>query len=230
MNAKPPCHGFVRISAGGRRLPFYPLQSYLRVARVAARLSRTLSRLGNMTHRLSAELESQAWDLFHSLLTDAESALGPRDNKYSVVDIVQSADGPNMKLEDNEITIIVGPNVQAYQPTLISNIAHETVHTLNPISGYASWLEEGAAIHFELNTIERMFGYAERRHFFDHLPETYKLALTDYEQLLEIDSEAGKTVRMSSTLSTVSAAQLRQWFPVVDERLVQRLVERKQMR
>ena len=34
MNAKPPKHGLVRISAGCRKLQLYPLQSYLRVARL----------------------------------------------------------------------------------------------------------------------------------------------------------------------------------------------------
>ena len=183
-----------------------------------------------MIQRLSDELESEAWVAFRSLLVDAEQVLGPRDDRFSVVDIVQSDTGPNMKLDGDEITLIVGPYVQVYPPNLISNIAHETVHVLNPTTGYASWLEEGVAVHFELGTIERRFDGAVRRRLMDCLPGSYANAFDDYEKLLEYDCHAGRSVRSVAGLSGVSRSQLRKLFPGVSRRLISKFVTRRQMR
>ncbi len=37
-----------------------------------------------------------------------------------------------------------------YWPTVLYEMAHETIHLLNPISGSANWLEEGVAVEFSI--------------------------------------------------------------------------------
>jgi len=132
--------------------------------------------------QLPDELKPVAWDAYRSLLADAEQRFGAREIGFTVTRIMQDPSGPEMWIDGNSITLVVGPNAVGYTPTLISNIAHEIVHTLNPKLGNANRLEEGVAVHFELGIIERRYGNDERDKFWNCLPIHYVPNLDHFPQ------------------------------------------------
>ena len=199
---------------------------------MAARITRTLSRLRKMIiRRLPRQIESRAWRAFRAIAPQAERYFGTREAGFRVLDIKQADEGPVMKFDGQSITLVVGPNATAYEPTLISNIAHETVHSLSPRTGDASMLEEGAAVYFELSVINARYGAAEKTKFLNFLPSLYREALTDFEQLLKFDKKPGRTIRSTfGSMTDVSKRELRDLYDELDGELADRLVKRKRMR
>jgi len=180
---------------------------------------------------LSKDTRRRAYGLIDELLTQVEQNFGPRDDRFGVVDILQCDDGPYISPAGTDVTVYVGPNALAYEPTLISNIAHECVHLLNPITGNASTLEEGAAVDFELRVISRRFGEAELENFQNFLPETYLRALNDVRDLLELDYSAVLRVRQElGGLTGPTVDDIEQLFPGIEHGLAVRLVRRNRMR
>ncbi|QDT43636.1 hypothetical protein Pan241w_37380 [Gimesia alba] len=183
------------------------------------------------TQHFTEDLESKAWDAHRAFLVEAERSFGPRDDSYTVTDIVQEIHGPTLSLNGHSVTLVVGPNATKYFPALIANVAHETLHTLNPVTGNATMLEEGAAIYFELQIISSQFSESERKYFWNHLPETYRTAFADFETLLGFDQNAGLTIRKEfGSLSDLDKNGLRKLFPELQDDCASRLVTRQRMR
>ena len=181
--------------------------------------------------KLPNELDSIAWQIYRELLPEAERFYGPREDGFTVTEILHDPSGPEMRLDGYSIALIVGPNASAYRPTLISNIAHEIVHTLNPRTGNANSLEEGAAVYFELNVIERRYGVEERHKFWNCLPQTYRTALDDFENLYEYDEHPGQLIREQfGAFSAVTTRNLRQLYRKLPADVASRLVSSKRMR
>lgn len=181
--------------------------------------------------RLNKDTEQRAFSLLDELLQQAEQRYGSRDDRFGVVDILQCDDGPYIHLAGTNVTLFVGPNATKYEPTLVSNIAHECVHLLNPITGNASTLEEGAAVDFELGAILSRFGESEIEHFRNFLPDTYRCALSDVRDLLTLDSSAILRIRSElGGLTGPTIQDLERLVPSIDHGLAVRLVRRQRMR
>ncbi|QEG22720.1 hypothetical protein MFFC18_26030 [Mariniblastus fucicola] len=119
----------VGLSPDGRRLPLYPTTDFTTSTLSDALVNAGVIQLNSTLKSLPSKLEAIAWDAYHDLISDAERKFGIREACYSVNTIMQDPSGPDMVIDGKSITLVVGPNATQYPPTLISNIAHETIHT-----------------------------------------------------------------------------------------------------
>lgn len=185
-----------------------------------------------LTH-LPLEVEKLALALAGDFRTTLRAMLGPPRIQFQTLAIRQSSDGPTIAINGDNATLVVGPNALSCESTLVSNIAHESVHLhlTDGAFGNASGLEEGFALHFELSTVEQHFGCAERQRHIAHLPATYTIALRDYERLLMlVDNPAIRAFEKHGKLTGLLWRDVRQLFPKTDWWMSYRLVRRRRMR
>lgn len=93
------------------------------------------------------------WQLQQRLFELAESKLGPRDASKKIYQPKFHADGPRVRNTPSLDGAFaeLSPNAQNYWPTAVYELAHETVHLLNPRAGQrATVLEEGLAVEFSV--------------------------------------------------------------------------------
>ena len=93
------------------------------------------------------------WRVQLELLAIAEKTLGLRDRSKEICRPVFSSQGPCIRFTLNEESVFaeLSLNAAKYWPTTLYELAHETVHLLNPITGNANYLEEGVAVAFSLH-------------------------------------------------------------------------------
>ncbi len=181
--------------------------------------------------RLPREIESQAASLLNEFVAKLETDLGPRRIDFDSLAVRQSNEGPGFLIVGADATVFVGPNATKYEPTLVANLAHESVHLLDATSGGASWLEEGLAVHFELTAVARRYGQEETTNFERCLPRSYNQALEDYRKLIHLDSTAAFRIRQEfGSLTGPTASQLRTVVPSLSRWLAFRLVRKVRMR
>lgn len=97
------------------------------------------------------------WELQVKLDSCAQQLFGKRNPNKSLLRPVFVADGPHVR---NTLSLDGGfaelsLNAAGYWPTAIYELAHETIHLLDPRPGHphgkgATWLEEGLAVNFSL--------------------------------------------------------------------------------
>lgn len=90
------------------------------------------------------------WQLQSELILLAEGLLGPRDSSKQIFQPIFTDDGPRLRNTNdlNGAYAELSFNAAVYWPTTVYELAHETVHLLNPAAGYTNWLEEGVAVAF----------------------------------------------------------------------------------
>jgi len=183
--------------------------------------------------RLPAELEEKAMALlalFNDKLCDL---IGEGNRLNNTVEVRQCNSGPHLDIGKDSCIVVVGPNAIAYEPTLIANLAHESVHLhlAERVNRRASGLEEGFAVNFELTMVQQLYGSDERLHHIKHLPKTYKTALNDYTHLEKISENPALLVRTAhGRLSGLTSRELRRTFPSLGWLISRRLARCKQMR
>ena len=186
-----------------------------------------------MLIHLPLEFEKLALALAGDFRTTLRAMFGPPRLHFQTLDIRQSSGGPTIAINGNNATLVVGPNALSCESTLVSNIAHESVHLhlTDGAFGNASGLEEGFALHFEMSKVEQHFGCAERHRHIAHLPATYAIALRDYERLLMlVDNPAIRAFEKHGKLTGLLWRDVRQLFPKTDWWMSYRLVRRRRMR
>lgn len=94
------------------------------------------------------------WKLQTELLQLAEGFLGPRDLSQIICQPVFLQGGPYLWFEENRAAAVLSPDVEGAWQGVVYEMAHETIHLLNPTKGYTNWLEEGAAVAFSLYALE----------------------------------------------------------------------------
>lgn len=111
--------------------------------------------------QLPPDLECRALEIFRSCQSELDGLVGASRRQFGTVDILQSIDGPTLDVDGDKAILLIGPCASS----LVSNVAHESVHLHLTDGGYgnASGLEEGFAVHFELSTVEQLYGSDERR-------------------------------------------------------------------
>ena len=106
-------------------------------------------------------------------------------------------------------------------PEVVFEIAHETIHLLNPVIGGTNNLEEGVAVAFSLH-VQPSYGVNLQ----PSIP-SYLHALQLSLMLPEGPFRAAKRVRHRvGALNAVTAHDLRELFPSVEELVLGRLAER----
>lgn len=157
---------------------------------------------------------SALWSLQLQLLGLAEDVLGPRDSCKIMYQPVFADYGPHIRNTPNldGASAELSRNAEGYWPRTLHELAHETVHLLNPKSGTANWLEEGIAVAFSV--------YAQRQYGLEPQSiniESYRRSLELVSELPPDPLEAGRRIREScGSLDNASQNILETLFPSVD--------------
>ena len=154
------------------------------------------------------------WALQQQLLSLAEAALGPRDASKKIYQPVFADDGPHIRNtpELDGAFAELSRNSECNWPTAINELAHETVHLLDPAPGTGNYLCEGVAVAFSVYA-QTTFGLQPQP---IGLP-SYRRAMQLVCRLPNGPLEAARQVRASvSALRPVTTQHLEDLFPDVD--------------
>lgn len=100
---------------------------------------------------------SALWALQCFLRSPCESVFGLKAHdkeiyqpKFNPCDVSPDRDRPHILVFPEGAQAVLSNSARTYWPTTLYELAHETVHLLNPITGDASYLEEGMAVYFSV--------------------------------------------------------------------------------
>ena len=133
------------------------------------------------------------WKLQVELLEQAQGLLGPRD-KTKAISKPSFHDGQpytQLTIVPDGAFVVLSRGAERYLPTTIYEMAHETIHLLNPVPrGESNYLEEGIAVEFSIIAQEHF-------HVPIQTPESgpYNDALHLVRFLPPSPIEAAKTIR-----------------------------------
>ena len=164
---------------------------------------------------------SALWSVQLQLLKLAEDTLGPRDASKTICQPVFTDHGPNIRNTPNLDGAFaeLSRSAEGYWPTVVNELAHETVHLLNPKPGDGTWLSEGIAVAFS--------NYAQRQ--FKLEPQS--INMPSYRRALELMTElppdpltAGGRIReVCGSLDNASLSILKTLFPTADPETLKEL-------
>ena len=152
------------------------------------------------------------WTLQQEMLSLAESVLGPRNISKTVFQPQFDDNGPHIRNTPtlDGAFVELSRNGERYWPTVVYEMAHETVNLLDPIPGGANNLEEGIAVAFSL-WVQPLY----RIHMEPEM-ESYLYALELVKMLPGSPLEAGRRVRDHvGALSGCGERHLAELFPGV---------------
>ena len=166
------------------------------------------------------------WELQLELLNIAESHLGPRDTSKKICQPQFQGDRPNVRhtlsLDGAWAELSIRSSKNWY--LLLFEMAHETVHLLNPtLLEESNYLEEGVAVEFSilvqtLYQVEKVYNPAE---------EPYIKALSLVHRLPGNPIASARLFRdQVGPLSEASPEELARLFPSVDSGTLQKLAEK----
>ena len=175
------------------------------------------------TNPLPGRNPSALWTMQLQLLRLAESILGQRDTSKTIYQPIFADDGPYIRNTPNLDGAFaeLSRNAEGYWPTVVYELAHETVHLLNPKPGTGNWLSEGIAVAFSV--------YAENQ--YDLKPQginlqSYRRALQLVLGLPPDPLAAGRLIReVCGTLNDTNSCILKPLFPGVDTAVLDQLCE-----
>ena len=157
---------------------------------------------------------SALWSVQLQLLRLAEDTLGSRDASKTICQPVFVDDGPHIRNTPNLDGAFaeLSRNAEDYWPTTLYELAHETVHLLNPSPGIGNWLAEGIAVAFAV--------YAQGQYNL----EPQRISMQSYRRALQLVSAlpdgslaAGRRIRVTcGTLNDATQSILETLFPSVD--------------
>ena len=164
--------------------------------------------------QLPREDPSALWSVQLQLLGLAEHILGQRDTSKTLCQPVFADNGPFIRNTPNLDGAFaeLSRNAEIYWPTVVNELAHETVHLLNPKPGIGRWLSEGIAVAFS-NYAQRYYGM-----------EPQSINMESYRHSLELVSvlppdplTAGRRIRdVCVALDNATPSILYTLFPSVD--------------
>ena len=166
---------------------------------------------------------SGLWSLQLELLSMAESVLGPRDILKKIYQPKFTDEGPQLRNTPNLDGAFVELSRfgECYWPTVVYEMAHETVHLLDPIPGNTNNLEEGVAVAFSLD-VQPSYGVSMRPS-----EPSYHYALQLVWMLPGGPLEAANRVRRRyGALGSVTAQILEELFPNIDRAILSKLAEK----
>ena len=146
-------------------------------------------------------MSAQHFDTANEVLTDlleiAERQFGLRDGAWSVGAVQIHSNGPYLNPDRGRMvaTVYVNPYVNNHLPNLFAQIAHETIHLLNPGPLTVNCLEEGIACIFQDQIVLERFGNAELKHQLSYRDSGYKNAKSLVERLHAFDDNAFMLIR-----------------------------------
>ena len=193
------------------------------------KMNRSSPRLGHGQKILPMQLPQTSprndpvalWAFQQNLLSIAEADLGARDASKKIYQPGFTDDGPHIcnTPELDGAFAELSRNSECYWPTAIYEMAHETVHLLNPVPGNGNYLGEGVAVAFSVY-VQTLFGL-----------QPQPIGLASYQHALELvcrlpngPLEAARQIRAAvGALSQVTAQHLEDLFPDVDRETLSNL-------
>ena len=160
------------------------------------------------------------WSLQLALMVQAETLLGRRDSEKRTYQPQFTAGGPQIRNTPSldGAYVELSPNGRFYWPTVVFEMAHETVHLLDPRAGNTNNFEEGVAVAFSLQ-VQPSYGI--------DVPVTmssYAYALDLVLRLGDDPFSAGKRARqVMGSLHSATTRQLADLFPRVDVMVLEEL-------
>ncbi len=157
---------------------------------------------------------SGLWSMQVHLLKLAEEILGPRDTSKLIYQPAFDDDGPHIRNTPNLDGAFaeLSRKAEGYWPTTLYELAHETVHLLNPRPGIGNWLAEGIAVAFSR--------YSEQRYGLDNQcigMDSYRRALELVSRLPPQPLAAGRLIREAcGALNNATESILVTLFPGAD--------------
>lgn len=86
----------------------------------------------------------------HYLLGAMQARVGIRRRDTQIFSPVFSEDGPHIRLCTGGGYAVLSPRAAQHWPAAVIELAHETVHLLDPEAGYTNYFEEGIGVAFEV--------------------------------------------------------------------------------
>ena len=166
---------------------------------------------------------SALWSLQLELLSMAESVLGPRDKSKKIYQPKFTDEGPLLRNTPNldGAFVELSRSGESYWPTVVYEMAHETVHLLDPSPGNSNNLEEGVAVAFSMD-VQLSYGINIR----PSMP-SYRYALQLVWMLPGGPLKAANRVRgRDSALGSATAQLLEKLFPNTDRDMLSKLAEK----
>ena len=163
---------------------------------------------------------SSLWAIQLELLAIAEAMYGPRDLSKIVYQPKFRSDGPRVRhtLDLSGAYAELSPKAQQHWRFVVFQMAHETVHLLNPVFlGEATYLEEGVAVAFSY-FVQPMYGID----IVNNLP-SYTYARELVAALPNGHLSAGRIRQELGSLSHVTPDDLIRLFPALDARIANEL-------
>ena len=180
------------------------------------------------------------WALQMDLLLLAESQLGSRDTAWEILHPTLHGEKPHTvvlhgnpqsavaALRKNSAFAVLskngeGKHGEGYWPTVVYELAHETVHLLNPIKrGMATNLEEGVAVEFSM-IAQQVYCLNPQLPTLSSYVDAHRLV----RKLSTVPLASGREVRDSvGSLSSAKVPHLETLFPDVSKDIQTKLAER----
>ncbi|MBD2254047.1 hypothetical protein [Nostoc parmelioides] len=163
------------------------------------------------------------WNMQQYLLTEAEQLLGSRDPTKIIYRPTFHPNGPFLRNTPNLDGAFaqMSFNARDYWPTVVYELAHETVHLLNPTVGHTNWFEEGVAVEFSIYA-QSLFKLPS------YQPQTgaYLEALQLVRSLPNNPFISAKKIRAKiGALNTLNISRIQDTFPKICPSLAKKLCE-----
>lgn len=165
----------------------------------------------------------ELWKLQNELLAKAEVLLGPRSKK--IYQPTYSDRGPRLINTPSLDGAYAGLSINAagYWPTAVFELAHETVHLLDPSVGYTNYLEECVAVVFSVEMSRLMTSHPMQPTNFPIYMEAWRLVQVAFDDVFA----AAKAIRQQcGSLGTATAEGLVSLFPEREPEVLGKLAER----
>jgi hypothetical protein len=163
------------------------------------------------------------------LLRQAEARYGNRDSNKNISQPFYEDKNKKFggrapfilnSLDGTSASAILSENAANYWPTALYELAHETIHLLNPIKGYTNYLEEGVAVAFSL---EAMKEYTNHQPLPEPTPH-YRRALELVKMLPNDFNSAIYAIREKcGSLGAATHEDLILLFPTLDPKIAKEL-------
>ncbi|MHA2718268.1 hypothetical protein ACXZ7B_26775 [Vibrio owensii] len=166
----------------------------------------------------------EVWKLQQFLLQEAESLLGriEQDKKvYQPTFSENTTSGPCIMNSVNfdGAWAKLSHNSKGYWPCALYELAHETIHLLNPVAGYTNFLEEGVAVAFSVDMSSKY-----TQHPMSPSDKFYSRAHELVQKLPGGVYESAKKIReRCGSLGDASVDALAELFPELDAKIIEEL-------
>ena len=169
-----------------------------------------------------AEVDGVAlWSLQNFLLSEAEKLFGEKNSDKKIYQPTFKGERPRIINTPNldGAFASLSNNARAYWPTTLYELAHETVHLLDPIVGFTNYLEEGFAVLFSVDMAQ---AYTDN----PQSPKCpfYSEAWSLVSQLGASPYDAAKLIRERfGSLGAINIESMIELFPQTSKETIQKL-------